>query len=508
MINDIDPYYNDEILEVGVQADSEVSLVLIEVVATVGGGVQTVNSVAPDAGGDVELTADNIPETVNRFWLTAALKAAWDSTVDWIAENGAALLEHLTDFANPHKTSVSNLEGFPLTPQGKFMKDDRSFDYPNVGGGGSGAPIYMSDLSSDIAGYKKLTSTPDAAETIKTITANAGTVSGEAYLFDLPIGISLLNAGAFQFGYYRAVSNAAGESFKQLELFLYHTTGPNAGTETVLGFFESSEINDTVLTERFITRSSTQNYVVDPTDRFGVRSKFRTTRNADTTLSYVVGGQRAWYMVPPIPPRHDDTRDKNGNPDYLHLDYPQKFEGALATGNATLNTVKKVADYAEKIGYNKIIDLDYTVSTTGVVQISIANDSKGGLLSDYNLRKISLYCYLETNATVTGKRLGISVNNVLTTTYKQSTSLAAYLLSRIGASGIYRIDLEVIGGMLAYRLVGDQSSSKVNDSTLVGVTTINGVNMSISSISSIQLFVLASESTEFSGKIKILGIYE
>ena len=403
---------------------------------------------------------------------------------------------------------VNKVVNYPTTPQGKFLKDDATFDYPNTGGGGGGTPIYMSNLNSDIAGYKKLTTSPDVGETIKTITANNSTVNGEAYLFDLPISISLLNAGAFQFGYYRSVSNASGESYKQLELFVYHTQGANAGTETVLGFFESSEINDTVLTERFITRSSTQNYVVDPTDRFGVRSKFRTTRNADTTLSYVVGGQRAWYMVPPIPPRHDSLRDKDGNLDFQHLNNDQKFNGGLSTGNTTLDTVKKVADYAEKIGYNKIIDLDYTINTTGVVQISISNDSKGGLLSDYNLRKISLYCYLETNATVTGKRLGISVNNVLTTTYKQSTSLAAYLLSRIGASGIYRIDLEVIGGMLAYRLVGDQSSSKVNDSTLVGVTTINGVNMSISSISSIQLFVLASESTEFNGKIKILGIYE
>lgn len=185
-----------------------------------------------------------------------------------------------------------------------------------------------------------------------------------------------------------------------------------------------------------------------------------------------------------------------------------KNNGLVGTGNSTLTTLKQVADYAEIVGYNKIIDLSYTISTSGTVQVNIANDSKGNLLSTYGLRKISLYCYLETNATATGKRLGISVNNVLTSTYKQTTSLAAYMLSRIGASGVYRIDLEIIGGVLAYRVVGDQSSTKVNDSTFVNVTMVNGINTSISAINSIQLFVLASESTEFNGQIKILGIYE
>lgn len=290
---------------------------------------------------------------------------------------------------------VNKIVNYPTTAQGKFLKDDATFDYPNTGGGGGGTPVYMSNLNSDIAGYKKLTTSPDVGETIKTITANNSTVSGEAYLFDLPINISLLNAGAFQFGYYRSVSSAAGESYKQLELFVYHTQGVNAGTETVLGFFESSEINETVLTERFITRSSTQNYVVDPTDRFGVRSKFRTTRNADTTLSYVVGGQRAWYMVPPIPPRHDSLRDKDGNLDFQHLNNDQKFNGGLATGVVNpspigakdLSTVKKLANAFDKASTCLLRTVSVPTNTASVV---INTTDNGIAFADLNINQINI----------------------------------------------------------------------------------------------------------------------
>lgn len=163
----------------------------------------------------------------------------------------------------------------------------------------------------------------------------------------------------------------------------------------------------------------------------------------------------------------------------------------------------------EKDGLDKVIvDLNYDITANNIVSLDISSSKTGRLLSTYNIRRVSFYIYVETNATTTGKRLGISVNNTLTTTYKQTTSAAAYILGRIGASGYYRVDLSTVGGILYFRLVGSQSSTKVVDSTSVAIGAIDGINPSISTIESVQFFVLAPESTFFNGKIKILGIYE
>lgn len=74
-----------------------------------GGAVDSVNGQT----GVVVLTADNIPETGTRFWLTNILKTAYDSTVTWIATNGTNLLNHLTNFSNPHNVTASQV-GAPL----------------------------------------------------------------------------------------------------------------------------------------------------------------------------------------------------------------------------------------------------------------------------------------------------------------------------------------------------------------------------------------------------------
>lgn len=70
-----------------------------------GGAVDSVNGQT----GVVVLTADNIPETGTKFWLTDILKTAYDSTVTWIATNGINLLNHLTNFSNPHNVTASQI---------------------------------------------------------------------------------------------------------------------------------------------------------------------------------------------------------------------------------------------------------------------------------------------------------------------------------------------------------------------------------------------------------------
>ena len=49
--------------------------------------------------------------------------------------------------------------------------------------------------------------------------------------------------------------------------------------------------------------------------------------------------------------------------DDFYVTNAEKTQGALATGNNVLSTVKDVADKLEILNYNKIIDLDYVIST-------------------------------------------------------------------------------------------------------------------------------------------------
>ena len=71
-----------------------------------GGAVNSVNG----QDGDVVLDADDIAETASRFWLTSALKTAYDNAVSWISTNGTNLLNHLSNTSNPHSTTATQVD--------------------------------------------------------------------------------------------------------------------------------------------------------------------------------------------------------------------------------------------------------------------------------------------------------------------------------------------------------------------------------------------------------------
>jgi nitrogen fixation protein len=70
-----------------------------------GGAVDSVNGQT----GVVILDADDIAETATRFWLTSALKTAYDSAVTWISTNGTNLINHLSNTNNPHNTTAAQV---------------------------------------------------------------------------------------------------------------------------------------------------------------------------------------------------------------------------------------------------------------------------------------------------------------------------------------------------------------------------------------------------------------
>lgn len=364
-----------------------------------GGGVVTVNSIAPDDSGNVLLTTDNIPPSETRGYVD-----------------------------------------YPATPSGKVLKDDGTFATLPSGGGGSGAPLYLSNADSDIPGYKKLSYTPDAIEVVKTITANNSTVYGETYIFDMPIDISVINAGQWVFDYWRAVSSAAQESYARIESFLRHSNG----TETTTYSVESPSIEDTALTQRIITYTL-QHFTVLPTDRFGVRMSFRTTRNAATVYSYIVGGLRGHSITTPVPPRYEYLRDK------------PKINNVELVGDKSLLELgiepkRGVDDYyvnaVEKGRLDRLL-VNFTVPSD-TPSLTFERDKNGVLFSELNITSMRIVGYVKSPSTVNG--LGLIQVNGISTKYNNDTftsNTQGFLIIN-NANAVFTSDMYVLGAVFTH----------------------------------------------------------
>lgn len=399
--------------------------------------------------------------------------------------------------------TFSTIRGYPevrkatdyLNAQGEFK--------PISIGGASSASIYMSNEDSAVAGYKKLNYTPDAAETIKTITANNNTVVGEAYLMDDQLNTTIFDAGTWFFNYFRSVSSSAQESFKGLDVFVRHANG----TETLLFSLESASIEDTVLTERQVTYTQ-QAFSVDLTDRLGVRSKFRTTRNTATILSYVVGGARGWGMRTPLAIDHGNTRNKNANPDFQHITLAEKTRGALATGMANpspisgkdLSTVKKLAQEFDKVG--RLIGVYTPVAGTSAIEIK--HDMRGNPLYTLGVKQCIISIYAK--STATSRQVGyLRINNVTSNTYKQTGNLGTGMIFRNNAElvAIYFIDFN---GFLTF-FSPQASSVSISDDSSLDFLNYVGFNRTIvdSNLNRIDL-VLGGAGVSF-GADSVISIY-
>lgn len=79
---------------------------ILKPIGAISGGIVSVNEVGGDVNGNVSLDADNIPETATRFWLTNIFKTAIEDYISWITTYGESLVNHLTDYSNPHRTNL------------------------------------------------------------------------------------------------------------------------------------------------------------------------------------------------------------------------------------------------------------------------------------------------------------------------------------------------------------------------------------------------------------------
>lgn len=92
-----------------------VTLTVVENLYQSGGGGGAVDSVNGKTGV-VVLGANDIAESATLFWLTDALKSAYNQAVttanscaSWISSNGTNLLNHLSNTSNPHSVTASQV---------------------------------------------------------------------------------------------------------------------------------------------------------------------------------------------------------------------------------------------------------------------------------------------------------------------------------------------------------------------------------------------------------------
>ena len=165
--------------------------------------------------------------------------------------------------------------------------------------------IYLTDLTSTtLWTYKQVSYTPDVLETQVDTIANSNEVLAATYIFDADLETTVINAWNWKFNAHLSVSSNVWVSTIRAEAFV-REAGWN---ENVLFSMTSDEIDWTDFTQYEF--SSTQPvFNVNTTDRLWTRIYVATTRNNNTTISYLVWDWRASYFQTPLSLRHSQLRN-------------------------------------------------------------------------------------------------------------------------------------------------------------------------------------------------------
>jgi len=190
---------------------------------------------------------------------------------------------------------------------------------------------------------------------------------------------------------------------------------------------------------------------------------------------------------------------KRGADDF-YVTASERYDGGLATGNATLTTVKEVADYTAGLTY-KLIGSFTPIVGTG--SFSTTYDGVGGLLSLLNIKRCIIEIYAA--STATSIQIGLlRINNVSTNTYKQTTNIHTGILFRNNAETYSIISLD-FSGILKFYAPSVNSNTMSNDATFSGVT-YQGINRTILDSKLAQIELILGGGATF-GINSIINIY-
>lgn len=174
-------------------------------------------------------------------------------------------------------------------------------------GGGYAANVYLTTVASSTNGsYSQLSYAPEAIETILSATVNNNTVLIEDYIFDGDVQAQFIPAGEWGFHFHRKVDNTAADTKIVFEIY----KRSNTGVETVLFNVSSLSIENTSFTREdlLITKPS---FVVDTSDRIGLKVYATTTRTSNVNVHLKIGDGEACYFNTPLAIRHNQLRARD-----------------------------------------------------------------------------------------------------------------------------------------------------------------------------------------------------
>lgn len=176
-----------------------------------------------------------------------------------------------------------------------------------IGSGGYAANVYLTNLVSTTNGaYKQLSYTPDVAEVVVSGIANNNEVLVYSSIFDGDVKATAIPSGEWGFHFHRSVDNTAQESKLRFEVF----KRSSGGVETVLFSTTSKDINDvTYVREDLLVTQPV--YLVNETDRIGLKVYASTTRTSNTTIRFKVGDGEAAFINTPLQIRHNQLRARD-----------------------------------------------------------------------------------------------------------------------------------------------------------------------------------------------------
>jgi hypothetical protein len=173
-------------------------------------------------------------------------------------------------------------------------------------GGGFKANLYFTARDSEVVGYKLLSYQNDTTPTTLTATLGADYTLLRSYIFNLPYGESTIPEGLWKSILYGMVSSSVGDTTLRLDGFM--RTG--AGVETQIFSVESSSIKNTTLDD-IPNEQWLPQLTVAPDSFFGVKLYGKTTKGGGVTLTTVVGGANASYLITPAAVEHNLARRRD-----------------------------------------------------------------------------------------------------------------------------------------------------------------------------------------------------
>lgn len=207
----------------------------------------------------------------------------------------------------------------------QFLNEKGYFTEIPLAGNGNSANVYLTTQDSEETGYKLLSYALEAAEVNISRTFNNQTLLVQRYLFPAGVATTVLPAGTYEFNFW-ASSNKLNTSIV-VEFFKRSITD----VDTVLFTVESTTpITSTISNIKILTNQIA--YTVLTTDRVGINVYFKSTF-VNTTMLYIVGDGRSAYWKGTAQPRHSDTRDKNGEQSFQHIDNSVNTETTMASND-------------------------------------------------------------------------------------------------------------------------------------------------------------------------------